>query len=226
MVRALLPYSTERRSDHGGFIYDSTTKKPISRAIIRLIREDGTISDTVVSEANGSFRLTPKVGKFKISVTHQQYTFPSKAIKGDTDAGYTNIYLGETINITDVNNGLLLSIPLDPVNLSEADKQAIARKKMFDQAVSFGSTLLMVGGLMYSIYVSVIYPQLLQLPGISCLRLNHCCQVSSCLCSKKESRQSNDRRRCSSSWELNLVSSTTTLRIYSTEPSPQTEGNV
>ena len=155
---AIAGFVSRRKRQTWGIVYNSSTKKPLSRAIIRLIREDRTVADTVVSEANGTFRLTPREGKYAVSVTLAGYSFPSASVKTESDGGYTNVYRGEALTITDTAKGILISIPMDPATMSEEEKKKVEAKNTLSEVVEIGSNILMFGGFAYGAYIAWIYP--------------------------------------------------------------------
>ncbi|MCC7303970.1 6-bladed beta-propeller [bacterium] len=155
---SLASFIGRRKRQTWGVIYDSSTKKPLGRAVLRLHRVDNVVVDTVVSEANGTYKLTPKVGVYTISVTHPGYTFPSTAITGDIDGGYANIYKGSQLHITDTEQGILMSIPLDPANLSDKEKSKLKRRSSLTKTIELLSNGLMIGGFMYSLYIALVFP--------------------------------------------------------------------
>jgi sugar lactone lactonase YvrE len=156
---AALSFLDRRKKRSWGYVYDSVTKKPVARAVIRLIsKENGSIVDTVVSEANGAFRLTPKVGIFTISITHPHYEFPSKIVTTDSDGGYTAIYTGNDIKIDSADASILLSIPLDPIELSESAKEVARLKAIVSSAGNALSVIVMFGGFAYTLYATIVYP--------------------------------------------------------------------
>lgn len=157
---SLAGFIGKRKRQTWGVVYNTATKKPLSRAVIRLLRADKTVIDTVVSDATGSFKLTPKVGTYTITVTLPGYTFPSSIITGDVDGGYNNIYKGTDIVITDVEQGILLSIPMDPANLSEQERSTLHFKSIVTKVIEFLSNALMLGGFAYAVYIAYIFPHI------------------------------------------------------------------
>ena len=151
---------SKRKRQTWGVIYNSKTKKPLGRAIIRLLREDKTVVDTVVSDVTGTFKLTPKVGTFTVSVTLPGFDFPSKTIKTDTDGGYSNVYRGDNLIVNSITDGILLAIPLDPADLTAAESKSLQAKNTLTAITESLSYALMFGGFAYGVYIAYLYPHI------------------------------------------------------------------
>ena len=142
-----------------GVVYDSVTKKPLSRAVIRLVEfNKNEVVQTVVSEGNGVFKLAPKLGIFYLKVTRAQYLFPSATITGDNDGGFPGIYHGQSIEVTDLSQNILVSIPMDPITLSESEKSIAKIENMLEQLFGVLSPVLLGIGFLYSVYATLRFP--------------------------------------------------------------------
>ena len=142
-----------------GVVYDSVTKKLISRVVVRLWdAETGKLVDTVVTDANGIFKLTPKVGKYVLKISHPEYVFPSKLINSSIDSGFTNIYTGEVIEVHNENDVLMISVPIDPEKKSSRKLRTQAIVNFLEEVVGVISPIILVSGFLYSIVVTVMYP--------------------------------------------------------------------
>ncbi|WKZ24373.1 MAG: 6-bladed beta-propeller [Candidatus Dojkabacteria bacterium] len=156
---ALGGFLGKRKRQTWGIIYDAKTKKPLGRAVIRLQRvSDKSVIDTVVSDAAGTFKLTSKPGEYTVTVSLTGYTFPSTVVKGESDGGYSQIYRGEKITVTSAEEGILVSIPLDPANLSDAEKTRLRINTLLRSTFALLSNVLIFGGFSYSVYVAYLYP--------------------------------------------------------------------
>ena len=89
-----------------GLIFDSATKKPVDLALVRLHNaEDDRIIETRASDKDGRFGFIVAEGKYKISVTKEGYSFPSKSTEG---------YIGEEIKVESAADSFLnIKIPMD-----------------------------------------------------------------------------------------------------------------
>jgi hypothetical protein len=102
-----------------GVVYDSVSKAPIPRAVIRLFSQ-GKLLESRVTDVNGVFYLTPKKGVYTLIASKQGYTFPSTTIVGESDGARNNIYKGGPYKIKSDKDIVRMSIPLDPVRVSPA----------------------------------------------------------------------------------------------------------
>lgn len=161
MWLALAGILDRKRRKSYGVVYDSVTKMPIARAVVRLKDlKNNKVVDTIVTDAKGIMRLSTHPGDYAITVTHPQYSFPSTSVSGPTDGGYANVYTGSKISILSSTQNTAISIPLDPVKLTEAQKRKIKTRILIERFANYGSLGLLLGGLAYSGYASVIYPHL------------------------------------------------------------------
>lgn len=157
---ALLGFIDRRkRRKPWGVVYDAVTKKLLSRVVVRLWdAQKGTLVDTVVTDANGIFKLTPKVGKYVLKVSLSGYSFPSKLVKGKEDTGYSQVYTGEVIEIKSEEDVIMVSIPLDP--LKKAGSVSTRQKVIaaIESFVAILSPVMLFAGFLYSVVVTVMYP--------------------------------------------------------------------
>ncbi len=159
---ALGSFLDRKKKRSWGYVYDSVTKKPLARAVIRLLNaETKEVIQTTVSEATGVFKLAPHKGKFILKVTHPQYIFPSSLVKTEQDSGFMGIYHDEVIDVTAENAEITVSVPLDPIDLSASSKRNLQMKALIEETVSVLSLLLLLGGFSFSVYASLMYPHLL-----------------------------------------------------------------
>lgn len=142
-----------------GVVYDSVKKSLLPRVVVRLWNaETGKLVDTVVTDANGIFKLTPKIGKYVIKVALPNYTFPSKLVTSGTDTGFTNIYFGEVIEVKEETQALMLSIPMDPEKgkmKKQIGKQILS---FLEDVVALISPIILIAGFVYSVIVTVMFP--------------------------------------------------------------------
>lgn len=155
---AISGFLSKKKRQSWGVVYDTTTKKPLGRVVLRLIDSSKKVVDAEVSAANGTFRLTPKEGRFTITATLAGYTFPSALITSDTDGGYSNIYRGQEFTVSDISQGILLSIPMDVAAISEKERRLITRRDKTRQIIEGGSNIAMFAGFAYGAYTAYIYP--------------------------------------------------------------------
>ncbi len=149
-----------RRKRYGwGVVYDAITKRPIDLAVVRLFNQDtGAQVQTRVTDKLGRYYfIVKKEGNYRIAVTKPEYKFPSETMKGErSDIKYTEVYHGETIEVSQSGAVITASIPLDPEKEVVPDKKVIAGRlaKKLQHAVS-------LSGLVISFITVVIAPRLL-----------------------------------------------------------------
>jgi len=142
-----------------GVVYDSVTKEPVVRAVVRLWEsKHGTLVDTVVTDINGIFKLTPKKGAYVLKIAMPGYSFPSKLVSKDTDSGYTNIYSGEVINIEEDADQIMVSIPIDPEVKSQKRNSIYKLMESLKAFLLLINPIILIAGFIYSAVVTVMYP--------------------------------------------------------------------
>jgi hypothetical protein len=141
-----------------GVTYNAVSKKLVSRVVVRLWdAETGKLVDTVVSDSNGIFKLTPAKGKYIIKAVDRRFQFPSNLVESNIDSGYTNIYKGEVIEVLSDKQILMISIPLDPISNTGISKlQALL--SFSAEIIALVSPIVLVGGFVYSVIVAMMYP--------------------------------------------------------------------
>jgi hypothetical protein len=106
-----------------GIVYDSITKKPLPRSVVRLFESaTGKLLETSVTDVNGVFRLMPMHGNYYIKVFNNGYTFPSQTVPSGSDGAYLNVYKGEPLEILVDHQFVHVSIPLDPLQINQTSK--------------------------------------------------------------------------------------------------------
>jgi subtilisin-like proprotein convertase family protein len=152
-----------RRRKAWGAVYDSVSKKPIGRAIIRLYDElNKKLVQTAVSDANGIFRLVVKRGVYTITAIKKDYSFPSEIVKGKNDGSFANIYDGTKITVNHDSEVLSLSIPMDNKFLEKPSELLEIWTKGL-QIFEVVNTGLVIAGVLYSIYATLINPSFLNI---------------------------------------------------------------
>lgn len=99
-----------------GIVYDSVTKKPLERSIVRLyqvMNDNLVMKETEVTGTSGEFAFLPASGRYKITVTRAGYVFPSAIVKArNRDGEYLNLYHGEIFEIQE-GQEMEISVPMD-----------------------------------------------------------------------------------------------------------------
>lgn len=151
-----------RKKKPWGIVYSSTSKRPISRAIIRLHdATDNALLETTVTDAQGIFRLNPKQGTYYMKITRRDYSFPSRLVAGPNDGQYANVYKGETFVVQYDGQALMFAIPLDDVELPYWQKSFRSFMTNLEAALRWVSDILLVVGLATSIAFAIRYRNLI-----------------------------------------------------------------
>lgn len=107
-----------RKKKPWGVVYSAVTKKPVSRAIIRLYRSsDNVLVETTVTDAHGIFRLNPKQGSYYMKAIRNNYDFPTKLVEGQVDGQYAHVYHGEVFAVDYDFQALMFAVPMDDKEL-------------------------------------------------------------------------------------------------------------
>jgi hypothetical protein len=107
----------KKKKQNYGIVYDSVTKEPINRAIVRITDPSGKLVTTEVTDVYGIFDATLPSGSYKFNVEAKDYRFPSRVIQVSEDEPYMNVYHGKVINHT-TEDILNVSIPMDRLDSS------------------------------------------------------------------------------------------------------------
>ena len=145
-----------------GVIYNSVTKEPINRAIVRVYDTAGKLVHTDVSDVYGVFSGELQDGNYTMEVFARGYEFPSDVVSGSEDKPYTNIYRGGEFTL-DVNNPLQYSIPLDPLEVDRIKYAQAIRINKITNYLGFLQKILIFIGLLLSIFVYIRIPSVLNL---------------------------------------------------------------
>lgn len=98
-----------------GTIVDSSTLQPIDQAVVQLLRPDGAVTRSEVTDAQGYFRIIAPGGRFKLSVTKVGYVFPGKRHAGKNSVGhFSNLYHGGEFEVPHKSPLVAPNIFIDP----------------------------------------------------------------------------------------------------------------
>jgi hypothetical protein len=145
-----------KRGENIGYVYNATTKEPISLCVIRIFNEDGKLIRTDVTNTFGVFTADITEGTYTITARKAYYTFPSEIVTGNEDAPIKNIYHGEeiTLNNENISN---ISIPIDPTEQT-ANNSKTMLKENIQKAMTTVGYVFTILGFAYSIYATVVSP--------------------------------------------------------------------
>lgn len=153
----LISLGFKKRNRPYGYVYDSRTKDPISMAIVRIINNEGKLVSTSVTDSKGRFTSNIEEGHYTVTISKKGYRFPSTVVTGSIDYPIYNVYN----NGFDVheNQEIEIAIPIDPIEKNIDSKIVI--KDYFRKSLLILNILLLIGGILLSVYMSINYPSIL-----------------------------------------------------------------
>lgn len=143
-----------------GYVYDSVTKEPISRAIVRIYDGNDKLVWTDVTDVYGSFNVELPKGRYKIFVKKAGFSYPTMIIKGVVDYPIEPIYKGELIKFTKKED-LRVHIPMDPNKVKGVKKLFISAKSSVNFIFKILHIIVFIGGIILGAYTMYKYPSVL-----------------------------------------------------------------
>lgn len=150
-------FGFRKKGKHFGFVYDAVTKEPVSQAIVRVFDENNRMVWSDVTDSSGSFKASLESGVYTIKVRSARHSFPSSIVFGKEDYPLSNVYHGESFEITQ-GDEIKYAIPMDPLELSKLRMFVESIFGRFKFGLNILHILLFVGGLIASIYAYSKYP--------------------------------------------------------------------
>jgi hypothetical protein len=147
-----------RKKQPFGYVYDSSSKEPISNAVIRIYKGKELV-ETTVTNSEGMFLSRLNEGEYRIEVKKGGYNFPTNLVKGNEDYPLKNIYKGGEFVKTETSD-LIINIPLDKVELSKSRKLTTLLKSMASIILTLINIALFIFGILLLIYSYYKYPEL------------------------------------------------------------------
>ena len=97
-----------------GTVYDSVTKQPLDPAYVVLKNEQGKEIANSITDLDGRYGFFVQKGIYYLEATKTHYLFPSKKMFGKNhDDLYTDLYLGEKIEVLEDGAVIYKNIPMD-----------------------------------------------------------------------------------------------------------------
>lgn len=132
-----------------GIVYDSLTKEPITRAVVRLY-ENRRLVQTVVTDNRGIFSFNVSRGDYTLSVQRRGYLFPSRVIIGTVDGIRLNIYHGGVYSVRDDNEQINLNVPLDPEEMKLSRRLSVTLMNLMGSVLIVINPVLLGAGAVFS----------------------------------------------------------------------------
>lgn len=158
----LVPVSASKRRRPWGVVFDSTTGKPVRRAVVRLFsKEYNKLRETQITDAEGRYGFLLDPGEYYVTVTCPGFQFPSKILQTAVVSLYENIYRGNIFSVKDKKESALsYNIPIDP-EFGEIKKRRLFWLRLlniFGLVLEKLNTPLLVGGTVISWLALIIQP--------------------------------------------------------------------
>lgn len=137
-----------KKREPWGVVYDSITKDPITRAVVRLYRS-GELVETAVTDIMGVFSFPSQEGECEMQVRASGYTFPSTIITSRIDGIRQNVYHGGTY-IVKKGTAISVHIPLDQEVLTDLQKYVHRVWSLVLSSIILINPLLLLFGVLFS----------------------------------------------------------------------------
>jgi hypothetical protein len=158
LILSLLSWlGLRKKGKLSGYVYDSSTKNPVSRAVVRVYDIDNKLVWTDVTDEKGFFELALNDGEYSIKVTARGYKYPSKVIFGKKDYPLENIYHEGLFKVID-GNIPEFSIPIDSVEMGWFEGLLATLGNRLRVVYKILSLLFFIFGLFFSLYTYNLDP--------------------------------------------------------------------
>lgn len=123
----VLLINARRKKRVYGMVFDASTLKPLAYAIVALLRPNGAVTRTAVTDEKGRYRLAAPEGDYRIAVSRSDYLSVSARHKGRKTVGkYRRLYGGGPIHVTHEEPIVSPDIPMEPKNPGSLSWGALA----------------------------------------------------------------------------------------------------
>lgn len=112
----LVPIIFGKRRKPWGIIFDSTTGRPIKRAVVRIFsKEYNKLKESQITDSEGRFGFLVDIGQYVVTVTSMGFLFPSRLLVSAAVSQFDNIYRGQVLDVRQrTEQALHINVPLDP----------------------------------------------------------------------------------------------------------------
>ncbi|KKR06470.1 MAG: hypothetical protein UT34_C0001G0511 [candidate division WS6 bacterium GW2011_GWF2_39_15] len=145
-----------KRGKPYGYVYDSVTKEPLSRAIVRIYDINDKLAWTDVTDVYGAFNVELPKGRYKLLVKKGGYKYPTELIKGMIDYPLEPIYKGDLIRLSRKED-LNVIIPLDPLKVDRSRALSISARSRISFLLKLLHFVVFMSGLIFAIYAVTRY---------------------------------------------------------------------
>jgi len=157
------PLFIGRRGKSWGVVVNSITRKPVGRAIVRVLdTEFNKMKESQLTDQLGRFGFIVEPGDYTLSVEHRGFIFPSKLTH--LHSFETPEYTGGVVHIdSKKNSNINVTVPLDP-EVEHIEKRALIWKKISDLTLSILERInwpMLIIGILVSLWALLIVPDTL-----------------------------------------------------------------
>lgn len=150
-----------------GIVYNSTSKKPISGATVKIYtKSSGRLKDVKFTNENGEFSMLVAPGSYKIVVVKPGYKFPSSIILTKQDGRFVHVYRGGLLEIKQGENSdtapVNISVPMDTVGFSIYEAVYASSASYLKRFLSLVRYPMIIFGAGLSFYLSIKYNNFIQ----------------------------------------------------------------
>jgi len=171
LLRLLQALGLLPAKDPQGIVYNSETNEPVPFALLTIqsVDPDAGIFETVVTDENGIYQgIQLPRGKYTITVTHQDFVFPTAKVKPKYLTS-SDFYTGEVFNVTSDETHQLFLIPVDPKATSQKEKTLKSRLNLTVARLRMKNIIVPMFSI--SLVITIISPSWLNYLVIACYLL-------------------------------------------------------
>ncbi|MCD4756525.1 carboxypeptidase regulatory-like domain-containing protein, partial [bacterium] len=145
-----------------GFVYNSLTKEPVARAIVRVIDSNGKVVETIVTGKYGEFYGDLEPANYTLSVRKPGFDFPSSIITTPTDRNIDHVYTG-SLQISSGDVEAIVAIPIDPIDSSFIKRLRIGLLSRSSVWIMLLRFIIFIGLMIYSVIICLQEPSVINL---------------------------------------------------------------
>jgi hypothetical protein len=143
-----------------GVVYDTVSKKPLSRVVLRIFSEpDSRLRQTISSNEKGEFGFLVPSGRYSITASHLGFNFPTHIVLSSSDGRFANVYRGGEVGINasgpQDKAPININIPMDPTRLNVIDISAVSMIRTIQRLFATIRLPIMAIGTLAAIYLVI-----------------------------------------------------------------------
>lgn len=159
----MAPIHFGKRRRPWGIVFDSTTGRPVSRALVRIFaKEFNKLRESQITDDEGRFGFLISPGEYFVTVGKPGYAFPSRFLRTAIVSQYEEIYRGGLFAVKDKDaNTLTINIPIDPLlaTISAIRMKWLRILNVLGVVLEKINTPFLIAGSLLSVLTVMIEPQ-------------------------------------------------------------------